>query len=93
MGALGRAQIDVRQRARDGDLPIWGREGFSGTLNPLPPDYWEYYGFDLFGLMRGNAEEYGTELTRRTKSISLSKCRSLMTSKEKVEELWPPSGC
>jgi len=84
---LGAAEEDVRQRARDGDLPIWGREGFSGTLNPIPPEYWEYYGLEWGSLLKGEAEEFQTELTKHARSVGIR--RSLMTSKSKVEELWP----
>ena len=86
---LGGVPEDIRQRALDGDLPIWGREGFAGPLDLLPKKYWKYYGFDWFSLLGDEPEEFQTEIKENVSTISIGVCRSLKTSKSKVEELWP----
>ena len=79
----------MRQAGLDGALPIWGGERVGAPLRRLSPDYWEYYGFDEFDLMRRDEENFSTTLKEQVKSISLPKMRGLMTTKSKVEELWP----
>lgn len=86
---LGPVPEMVRQKAYDGDLRIWGRDGFSGPHLLIPKEYWEYYGFDWVTLLEGNGEEFQTALEKNTSSILMHVYRSLKTSKSEIERLWP----
>lgn len=85
--AIYSAASKVRQAARDGVLPIWGRESLSEPYEEILPEYWKFYRFDEFDLLRGNSEEFKSALARRVRSISHGPHISLKTNRSKVEEL------
>lgn len=89
MNAVGDAVINVRQWAVDGNLPIWGRTGFSGPLLSIDKGYWEYYGFNFMDALKGNKKDFQTEFQSHGQPVEDGVRRTLMTSKAKIRELWP----
>lgn len=77
----------VRQAAFDDDLPIWGKQAQLDIWRPIPREYWEYHGIDWFSMLKGEPENLKTESKKTTKNIGT--WHSLMTSRQKVSELWP----
>lgn len=89
--AFFRASQGIQQYAVDGKLPIWGRTGFSGPQVKIPPRYWEYHGFSELKVFTADREDLATEVERPGyKPMAIY--HGLMTSKAKVEELWPANG-
>lgn len=88
VNALGRAANLIRQAARDGKIPIWGKVGIHGTLDPIPAEYWQYAQIDFLSLLRPNANDARTELTSSAQP-NVGPFNSLMTSRSAVEAEWP----
>jgi len=84
--AVSSAMDEIRQRAYDGDLPIWGRNDFSGVLILIDKKYWERYRFDWFQVLIDKPDEFSTEHSKGVNDQPIYK--NLRTSKSKVEELW-----
>jgi hypothetical protein len=82
-----RALSELKQKAFDGELPIWGRVGQAELFKPIPKEYWEYYGFEILSFAKDNPEEFCTEKYSDIANDVIY--NSLMTSKAKVEGLWP----
>lgn len=89
IGKLSDASDKIRQRARDGDLPIWGSRSGSQVLNPIDAEFWAYHGIEWFSLLKGETEELTTELKEVGYRSLVERQVRLMTSRTKVEELWP----
>ena len=80
----------VRQNALDDELPIWGRRGYSGPQERLPPDYWKFYQIDALKVMStSNPEELTVEKTTHA-DPNWDRYEALMTCRARVEEVWPP---
>lgn len=88
-GELTRAGNEIRQKARDGELPMWGASPGSEIQNPIDPDYWAYFGIDFPSIIRGKPEVVGTELKESGVKVNAGKLVWLMTNKSTVERLWP----
>jgi len=85
-GAINRALAQVRQHARDGTLPIWGRASRHQALEPIPQDFWSKGRINIFSIMKADPEECETEDQMLG---SPRRWMGLMTSRKVVEELWP----
>ena len=82
-----------RQLAYDGKLPIWGKKFAGDTWRPIPPAFWADHQLDWFGYLKGTPEDLKTTAAGAypgDKSGMQHTWSELMTSKAKVEELWPP---
>ena len=81
---------DVGQAALDGDLPIWGRRGYSGMQEKLPPEYWKHYQIDVLQVMGlSDPEELTVEKTSHA-SPPWGRYEALMTCRARIEQAWPP---
>jgi hypothetical protein len=89
LGKLNRAVEAVRQRAFEGALPMWGREGQTGLFTRLPEEYWKHYGIDLTTLLDAEARELLRTEVKTHARLNIGVMEALMTSKAKVLELWP----
>ena len=78
---------EIRQKAFDGSLPVWGKIGGGGLFKQIPKEYWEHLGFQSLTFMINNPEEFCTKNWTARGDYTIY--NSLMTSKAKVEELWP----
>lgn len=79
------------QKARDGALPIWGRQVLAGpgTTSRINPDYWAPSQLDVHGphgFFKGNKEEF------RASTPGPITYRYLKTNKSQVEKLWRSAG-
>lgn len=82
------ALMKIRQKAFDGSLPICGIEIGEGPLIKLiSKKYWEHHDFNLPSFYSNDPKEFHTKEGVFTSDITIY--NSLMTSKAKVEELWP----
>ena len=82
-----RALAEIKQKAFDGELPIWGRVGQAVLYKPILKEYWEHYDFEILSFAKDDPEEFCTEKHNDIANDVIY--NSLMTSKSKVEELWP----
>lgn len=91
------AYKDVRQKAVDGDLPIWGVKDIYSELYELidDPSYWTRHWLDWSVIMHGKDEEgfslddmVGVDANDPRRHDTLY--YSYTTSKKIVEEIWPP---
>lgn len=79
----------VIQKICDGVLRVYGTETFSSVpLIPIEKQYWRKYGINFLMVAKNIPEELTTEA--RTHDRSYGVRRNLKTSKQRVEELWPP---
>lgn len=86
ISAIFQSQEEIHQSAFDGDLPIWGRTGFSGPLELIESDYWKKFGLNWFSLLKESPEEFQTEFMAIRNDGPIYS--NLKTSKEIVEKLW-----
>jgi hypothetical protein len=82
---------DIVQKAKDGALPIWGRQPFigPGPVSRINPEYWEPSQLDVHGphgFFKGNKEEFVTS------SPGPITYHHLKTNKSQVERLWRRAG-
>ena len=83
--AIYRKLDEVRQSALDGKLPIWGAQyRHDNVVMPIEPAYWRQCGFEETTLLGDQADDF-----RTAEVDGLPRYYRLMTSKTKVEELWP----
>lgn len=81
------ASQKLRQAALDGEVTIWGRDGFSGPLKEIPNDYWAHYTFETFFFYKVHPDDWKTERIGTAKHVDWPVMHELMTSKVQVEEL------
>jgi len=81
------AENEIRQKAFDGSLPVWGIIGSGELFKPIPKEYWEHHYLQALIFAINDPEGYCTEGDGLESDHTIYK--SLMTSKAKVEELWP----
>jgi hypothetical protein len=83
--------------ARDGKLPVWGIEQRRNTFDPIPLGFWSTHdiqaGYVINPLVK-DTWVYVTEPTEigQTRYARTQDWSDFMTSREVVEELWPPKG-
>lgn len=87
----------IRQKARDGKLPIWGNKGSGTPFEPIPMGFWGTHDIEANYNINPLVKEtwvYVTEPTKvgQTRHAKTQDWENFMTSKEVVEELWPPNG-
>ena len=81
------AQDEIRQKAFDGSLPVWGIIGSGGLFKPIPKEYWEHHYLKALIFAINDPEGFCTKGNGLESDHTIY--NSLMTSKAKVEELWP----
>jgi len=79
---------EMAQRGFDDELPIWGNRRVQEFWEPIEPSYWENYGLDYFSYFRADPSEMQTEHYHGRHDEPI--WRGLKTSKQRVEEIWPP---
>lgn len=72
---------DIRQLARDGDLPVWGKIARYRSYEPIPTEYWGDGQIDIFSYLRGECQ------TEDRPMASPRRWLELMTSRSAVEAL------
>ncbi|MDX1486579.1 MAG: hypothetical protein R3268_00155 [Acidiferrobacterales bacterium] len=82
------AEVRVIQAAVDGDLPVWGKKGFSGPLLSIPAEYWEFYGLEWRNILADQPGELTTEQKVHGQIHGDGVRRELKTSKAVVERLF-----
>ena len=80
--------VQVRQLALDGALPIWGRDLQSDPYRAIPKEYWETHNLDWFSFLHRNPEQLKAEPTPDRKRPTV-RWHSLMTSRAATEKAWP----
>ncbi len=81
---------EFMQAAIDGQLTVWGKNMDETALyQKLKPSYWHDYSLDEFGFMHGREMTCSESRSHRLPEPGLM--RALMTSREQVESLWPPT--
>ncbi|MEW8509042.1 MAG: hypothetical protein AB2598_20340 [Candidatus Thiodiazotropha sp.] len=81
------ASNEIIQSAREGELVIGGKEGQTGTVNPIQEGYWGQFGIKGEGLLGDEPADLHTEV--KVIGYKGFVYRNLRTNKAKVEELWP----
>jgi hypothetical protein len=82
------ARNQVLQRARNADLPIWGRAQSSEGLELISAHYWRRFEVDYFKVLAADRANFTTQPTPRNRWGGET-YRDMMTSKVIVEKLWP----
>lgn len=80
---------EIRQKAFDGELTVWGRIGQGPLFKQIQKEHWEDHGFESLSFIVNKPEDYCTKYYGNESDYTIY--NSLMTSKAKVEELWPTS--
>ena len=78
---------EIRQKAFDKDLPVWGRIGQGPLFKQIQKEHWEDHSFKSLSFIVNKPEEFCTKYYGNESDYTIY--NSLMTSKAKVEELWP----
>jgi len=78
---------EIRQKAFDKDLPVWGRIGQGPLFKQIQKEHWEDHSFESLSFIVNKPEEFCTKYYGNESDYTIY--NSLMTSKAKVEELWP----
>lgn len=85
-----RAAQDIRQRARDGKLTIWGRDWpNSGIFNPIEADYWAHYTFDQEEVLKDEPGNLSSKAESGSGFVPPGVQYALQTSRAQIEKLWP----
>ncbi len=82
------ARNQVLQRARNADLPIWGRAQSSEGLELISAHYWRRFEVDYFKVLAADRANFTTQPTPRNRWGGET-YRDMMTSRVIVEKLWP----
>jgi hypothetical protein len=85
---VGVALAQVRQYARDGALPIWGKSAPYRPFEPIPPEFWSGAGVDIFSVLK-TGSGFENLYTEDNPHAYPRRWGQLMTSEAKVNELWP----
>ena len=81
------AQDEIRQKAFDGSLPVWGIIGSGELFKPIPKEYWEHHYLKALIFAINDPEGFCTKGDGPESDHTIY--NSLMTSKAKIEEIWP----
>jgi len=81
------AQMEIKQMAFDGRLPVWGIIGSGELFKPIPKEYWEHHYLKGLIFVINDPEGFCTEVDGLASDHTIY--NSLKASKAKVEELWP----
>jgi hypothetical protein len=79
-----RALKDFQQAAADGDVPVWGIRDRE-IYEPIPAEFWRRHQVEWFDLLKGKP----TTEPMISASDRGERFKDLMTSRARVEELWP----
>lgn len=88
---LEQAKKDFEQSAYDGQVPVWGRQGFSSVFQKIPNNYWKDWQLSWTDILKGDPEQLGTNPTSLggRHYVGVSSLGALKTNKETIEKLWP----
>lgn len=94
-GPFHKTCAEVRQKALDGKLPVWGNKGPNTPFEPIPMGFWATHDIEANYNILPKVTETWVYVTEPTKIGQTTFARTLdwsnfMTSREVVEELWPP---
>jgi hypothetical protein len=81
------AEIEIPQKALDGDLPIWGKRNGSHVWEPVPKIFWRTHEIEYLSLTNGSPHKlqiWSTEYPKRATHEWIE----LKTSRSVVEQLW-----
>ncbi|CAN5168518.1 hypothetical protein BH09MYX1_BH09MYX1_67400 [soil metagenome] len=78
---------EIRQRAFEGKLPIWGKRKGSSLWEPVPAEFWKANRVNYLTILHEKPEKILLERDRT--SARNDEWEELMTSKKVVEDLWP----
>jgi hypothetical protein len=79
---------EVRQKALDGALPVWGKVGASDPFKPIPKDYWATHKLDWFSFLENDPLALVTE-PDPDKSRPTERWKELRVRYDDVDRLWP----
>ena len=80
---------EFRQRARNGNIVVWGKIWENGTWDPIPAEYWAHHWVEPTELMREKPERLVSDAaTPEGKNGPFYKY--LKVSRSQIEDRWPP---
>jgi hypothetical protein len=78
---------EFRQKAFDGELPIWGKRNKSDLIEAVPKEFWKDHRVAYLNVIRENPANLSVE---RVGSLQPSKeWREFMTNRSTVDAVWP----
>jgi len=87
MKDVNNAMADIRQKAFEGELPIWGKSTFLPTVfKKINPSFWDQNEINVETFYKGNSDSLRTQ---GSAFAGFPGYQNLMTNEAKVRELWP----
>jgi hypothetical protein len=88
------AASEIRQRAFEGTLPVWGRRPASTLYEPIPSEFWRNHAIAAGYSISSTEGDIWVYVTRPLVVGDVPNARTpvwkdFMTSREAVEKIWP----
>jgi hypothetical protein len=89
--------IDIRQKAFEGRLPVWGRRPRSHLYEPIPPEFWRNHEIAASYVINPLVDDTWVSVTHplvigEVAHAKMQAWEDFMTNRGAVEKLWPQIG-
>jgi hypothetical protein len=93
-GPFHQVTSDIRQKAFEGLLPIWGTRPRSNLYEPIPPEFWRNHDIQASYVILPRATDTWVYVTHplvigEVPNARTNAWENFMTNREVIEQLWP----